>query len=167
MGYSKDYYIIPSVFMDRVPPPVVHMHLRLFDVASTVPIGDLSNAPVTPPGSSTDFFKPPPPNSALSASNGQSATSQGIDVPEHERLEFDRWLTELWRIKDKTIDAFHRSAPGVEKSDLAYSTNEEAKVFASTLPAQVIPIKVRSLVEALHPFGFFWPVIAYKGWKRL
>ena len=174
MGYGKDYHIIQSVFMDRVPPPMVHMHLRLFDVSSSVPIGDLSGVGITPPGSSTDLSKlPPTPELASSATNGhaaQPATSLEADVPEDERVAFDKWLTDLWRIKDKTIDGYHRSVvpplTGIEKSDAAYSTNETAKVFPSALPAQVIPIKLRKPVEALHAFGFFWPIIAYKAWKR-
>ena len=51
MGYGQDYYTMRSVFLDGVYPPLIHMHMRMFDVASEVPIGDLSatRANVVPP----------------------------------------------------------------------------------------------------------------------
>ncbi|KAH9937532.1 uncharacterized protein B0H18DRAFT_971080 [Fomitopsis serialis] len=32
-GYGQSYYTLRSMFVDRVPPPAVHMHIRCFDVA--------------------------------------------------------------------------------------------------------------------------------------
>ncbi|KAL4068237.1 acyltransferase-domain-containing protein [Scleroderma yunnanense] len=37
--YGQSYYTLRSIFCDRIPPPVVHMHLRIFDVTRQVPIG--------------------------------------------------------------------------------------------------------------------------------
>ena len=147
MGYGKEYFIIQSVFMDRVPPPRVHMHFRMFDVATSVPIGDLSGAGVTPPGSTTDLTKKP----SASAANGHAVTttpvtSIEVDVPENERLVFDEWLRNLWSIKDQMIDAYHRSGLSSPEKPLAseYSTNEDSKAFASAYPAVEIPVKLVS-----------------------
>ncbi|KNZ73498.1 hypothetical protein J132_03262 [Termitomyces sp. J132] len=38
MGYGQNYYTLRSIFMDGVPPPVIHIHLKMFDVATDVPI---------------------------------------------------------------------------------------------------------------------------------
>ncbi|CAE6378535.1 unnamed protein product [Rhizoctonia solani] len=38
-GYGQAYYTLRSIFMQGVPPPRVHVHLRLYDVARDVPIG--------------------------------------------------------------------------------------------------------------------------------
>lgn len=45
MGYGQSYYTLRSIFFDGVPPPRIHLHLRLFDVSKEVPIGDLSSKP--------------------------------------------------------------------------------------------------------------------------
>lgn len=38
-GYGQAYYTLRSIFMQGVPPPRVHVHLRLYNVAHDVPIG--------------------------------------------------------------------------------------------------------------------------------
>lgn len=38
-GYGQAYYTLRSIFVQGVPPPRVHVHLRLYDVAKDVPIG--------------------------------------------------------------------------------------------------------------------------------
>ncbi|PCH33504.1 acyltransferase-domain-containing protein [Wolfiporia cocos MD-104 SS10] len=83
-GYGQGYYTLRSIFLDGVPPPAVHMHIRCFDVAKEVPIGDTSaaNPNVLPNG---------------------SAKAQEIDIPETEREKFELWLRDLWREKDTLI----------------------------------------------------------------
>ncbi|KAI0274899.1 acyltransferase-domain-containing protein [Gloeopeniophorella convolvens] len=88
MGYGQSYYTLRSIFFDRVPPPAVHMHVRRFDVAKDVPIGDTSrtNPHALPSGR----------GSALEA-----------DVPESERDAFDVWLRARWVEKDAFMQRFH------------------------------------------------------------
>jgi len=38
MKYGQSYYTLQSIFFDGVPPPVIHMHLRVFNVGKDVPI---------------------------------------------------------------------------------------------------------------------------------
>lgn len=66
------------------------MHLRMFDVATNVPIGDLSK---TNPAASP---------SSLSATE--------VEIPETEKTVFDIWLRELWREKDESITRWFDSA---------------------------------------------------------
>ncbi|KAJ7462658.1 acyltransferase-domain-containing protein [Mycena galericulata] len=83
MGYGQSYYTLRSIFLHGVPPPSIHMHLRMFDVATGVPIGDLSktNPTATP--------------------NSRSAVE--VEIPEMEKTAFDVWLRELWCEKDESI----------------------------------------------------------------
>ncbi|KAI6158758.1 hypothetical protein EDD17DRAFT_1779270 [Pisolithus thermaeus] len=91
-GYGQSYYTLRSIFCDRIPPPVVHMHLRIFDVAKDVPVGDISNCKLT------------------TMTNGQAASSLvETEVPEGERVHFDEWLRELWACKDQYITRFSRT----------------------------------------------------------
>ncbi|KAG1885690.1 acyltransferase-domain-containing protein [Suillus subluteus] len=90
-GYGQSFYTLRSIFCDRVPPPVVHMHLRIFDVAKDVPIGDISgtNPAVIP--------------------NGSNHEPVEVDFPDQEKTVFDEWLRRLWMDKDEFITTFHRS----------------------------------------------------------
>lgn len=85
-GYGQSYYTLRSIFLDRVPPPAVHMHIRCFDVAKEVPIGDVS---ATEP--------------SLLLHSSPEERVQEVDIPEKERETFELWLRELWREKDKLI----------------------------------------------------------------
>jgi len=86
MGYGQDYYTLRSMFMSGVPPPAVHMHFRMFDVATEVPIGDLSK---TNPAIISD-----------------SSSPVEVEIPESEKAVFDVWLRELWREKDESITGY-------------------------------------------------------------
>ena len=84
-GYGQTYYTLRSIFCDRVPPPVVHMHLRIFDVAKDVPIGNISKSIL---------------------SNGSANNLAEHDLSEREKDIFDLWLRKLWAEKDSYITQF-------------------------------------------------------------
>ncbi|KIJ68231.1 hypothetical protein HYDPIDRAFT_24530 [Hydnomerulius pinastri MD-312] len=84
-GYGQSYYTLRSIFCDRIPPPVVHMHLRIFDVAKDVPIGDISTS------------------NPAAIPNGFGESSIEVDCPESEKTTFDLWLRKLWTDKDEYI----------------------------------------------------------------
>jgi len=85
LGYGQSYYTLRSIFFDRIPPPIVHMHIRRFDVAKEVPIGNMSRG-------------------ISSSPHGKTVEA---DVPEDERQTFDVWLRERWTEKDQLIQRFH------------------------------------------------------------
>lgn len=89
MKYGQDYYTMRSVFFDGVPPPTIHIHLRMFNVATDVPIGDIS---------ASDPAAPPDPS--------PSQRTVEVDMPEDEKDRFDLWLRELWQEKDESIGRF-------------------------------------------------------------
>jgi len=86
MGYGQSYYTLRSIFFDGIPPPAIHMHIRRFDVAADVPIGNISG------GMSRTLPRGEVPD---------------VDVPENERQAFDVWLRDRWIEKDKFIQRFH------------------------------------------------------------
>jgi len=146
MGYGQSYYTLRSIFMDRVPPPVINLHLRLLDVASEVPIGDLSQAnPVELPR----------------LANGHEATANGYteaaspkaveaDVPESEKVVFEKWLIELWKEKDAKMREFLDLGQFKSKSD-----------------ALEFPLRLRRKREILEAFSFFAPAAVILAGKRV
>ncbi|TRM61486.1 acyltransferase-domain-containing protein [Schizophyllum amplum] len=129
MGYGQDYYTMRSVFLDGVFPPMINMHIRMFDVATEVPIGDLSStkAHVVPPSNGPDEGK----------------TTVEVDIPEKEKEVFDAWLRLLWTEKDNSIDAYHRSgtvglgSPPVDLQLRLKRRREYLDAFCFLLPAGV------------------------------
>ncbi|KAF9036424.1 hypothetical protein BDZ89DRAFT_1011267 [Hymenopellis radicata] len=91
LHYGQDYYTLRSVFFDGVAPPLIHLHLRMFDVARDVPIGDLSSS-----RSST-------------LPNQSDKHTVEVDIPEVEKAQFDSWLRGLWEDKDRLIDKFYET----------------------------------------------------------
>lgn len=89
LHYGQDFYTLRSVFFDGLPPPVIHMHLRMFDVAREVPIGDLSGS-----------------NPEASLKTGPMVE---VDIPEEEKRGFDEWLKGLWKEKDDSIGMFYEA----------------------------------------------------------
>ncbi|KAG6900157.1 hypothetical protein C0993_002086 [Termitomyces sp. T159_Od127] len=83
MKYGQDYYTLRSIFMDGVPPPVIHIHLKMFNVATHLPIGDLTSDTRIP----------------------YELSRQDENVLE-EKKAFDVWLRELWQEKDILITRF-------------------------------------------------------------
>lgn len=166
MGYGQSYYTLRSIFLDRVPPPTVHMHLRLIDVASSVPIGDLSgtNAAATPPVAAASTQPPSYPTPAH-ANGGGANEKMAIeaDVSETERVAFDDWLRALWRLKDEKLEAYYQSG----SKDPGGDGMRDDKAFASGLPAVEIPLELRSPLEALDAFCFFGPAMVGWAWKKV
>ncbi|KAJ3551374.1 hypothetical protein NM688_g4742 [Phlebia brevispora] len=102
-GYGQSYYTLRSIFLDGVPPPQIHMHIRCFDVAHDIPIGDLSATnSTTPNGSSSSVNK----------------SSVEVEIPEGEKETFDRWLRELWRAKDEDMAGYLQSGSFVNDRKL-------------------------------------------------
>ncbi|KAG6911811.1 hypothetical protein DXG01_000058 [Tephrocybe rancida] len=117
MGYGQDYYTLRSIFMDGVPPPVIHIHLKMFDVATGVPIGD------TAPGSSSE------------------TTHHETDVSEGRTI-FDIWLRELWQEKDDLINGFFETrsfrAGGISPVEIPVKLRRKREIldaFCFFLPA--------------------------------
>jgi len=87
-GYGQSYYTLRSIFLDRVPPPAVHMHIRKFDVRKQVPIGDISAS------------------DAGVANGSLKAGATEVEIPKAEAEKFEEWLRALWREKDVLIGKY-------------------------------------------------------------
>lgn len=66
----------------------MHMHIRCFDVASEVPLGDVtsSNPDVLP--------------------RNDAAQTVEVDVPDVEKAKFEEWVQNVWREKDVLMGKF-------------------------------------------------------------
>ena len=90
MGYGQSYYTLRSIFFDGIPPPAIHMHIRRFDVAADVPIGNILRSTPRTPLDGLPHGEVP-----------------GVDVSEDERQTFDIWLRNRWVEKDQLMQRFH------------------------------------------------------------
>jgi hypothetical protein len=97
MKYGQSYYTLRSIFFDGVPPPVIHMHLRVFDVGKEVPIGDISIY-----------------NNKVDLKEDDKRRAVELDFPDEEKAKFDLWVRDLWRDKDDLIVKFHETGSFVE-----------------------------------------------------
>lgn len=79
-GYGQDFYTLRSVFFQRVPPPEIHLHLRLYK-QSDIPFGRVSV---------------------------RDGVGRGAEASAEEVKEFEEWLRARWVEKDKLMDAFYR-----------------------------------------------------------
>lgn len=85
--YGQSYYTLRSVFMDGVPPPKIHLHLKLFRVETEIPIGDVDVVSEKTP----------------------SFTGNEDEVSRVDSAQFENWLLTLWRQKDDLIEHFHQN----------------------------------------------------------
>ncbi|KIO02297.1 hypothetical protein M404DRAFT_1002311 [Pisolithus tinctorius Marx 270] len=124
-GYGQSYYTLRSIFCDRVPPPVVHMHLRIFDVAKEVPIGNISKCGPT------------------AIANGWATPSlYETGVPEGERERFDEWLRELWTCKDRYMTRFLEGDTSVAQKPVQVPLELQGKVQVAGAYCYFIPVIV-------------------------
>ncbi|KAL5536028.1 hypothetical protein ACEPAF_4122 [Sanghuangporus sanghuang] len=173
-GDGQLYYTIRSIFMDRIAPPTVHIHLRLIDVASTVPVGDLTgaNPAVTPPSVSASA-KPPayPTNEKDAAMNGHATPAVSTieaDPPEKERIAFDEWLRALWRSKDEKLEEYYLSDSLSEKEVKNGAVQDDSrKRFNSSAPAIEIPLRLKKPRDVLDAFCFFGPAALGWAWQKV
>ena len=130
LGYGQSYYTLRSIFCDGVPPPVVHMHSRKFNVKRNIPIGNIS--------SSNPEILP----------NGSAHPAVEIEIPKAESDAFELWLRDLWREKDKLMSRF------LETGYL--SAAAESKSGPATV---TVPVQLKHRYEILDAFGFFLPTV--------
>ena len=106
------------------------MHIRKFDVATQVPIGDLSasNPAALPDGKGK-------------ASSPKEAVE--TDIPQAEKDRFDEWLRSLWATKDGDVDRVL-----------------ETGSFVADRGSRIeIPIAIRRKRDVLDAFCFFVPAL--------
>lgn len=131
-GIPQEYYTLRSIFANRVPPPAIHIHIRRFNAANDIPIGDLSASRARKrPSSRKDSGK---------------ATAVEVDVPERERRAFESWLRALWREKDVLFERYY------DIGSFARDDQDEL----------VIPLRLRNLKEYFDAFCFFGPIVLWR-----
>ena len=116
--YGQDYYTLRSIFLDGIPPPVIHMHLRLFKVTTDVPVGNLSAM-----------------RKGTIQNGNSSATKHSVevDIPPAERTAFDEWLRELWQEKDGFITEHLNSGQASNRS-----FDIPLKLYGKRKPSEIV-----------------------------
>ena len=135
-GYGQSYYTLRSVFLDGIPPPAVHVHLRLYHVQD-IPTGTVGRPADVKAGT-------------------------GADATEAEKKAFDDWLTRRWREKDALLEDFYKNGKfqSEQKRPAGSSVGtNDGKMFDSEQGVE-IPLELRSLGEIPDAFCWFAPVLA-------
>src|ERR1700761_2152005 len=83
-GYGQSYYTLRSVFLGGIPPPNIHIHLKLYNVNTDIPIGDV------------DVYQNQAP---------PRGRKEG-EITKAESTTFERWLLDVWRQKDGLLENF-------------------------------------------------------------
>ena len=83
-GYGQSYYTLRSVFLGGIPPPHIHIHLKLYNVNADIPIGDV------------DVYQ----NQAPPRSRREG------EITKVESITFETWLLDVWRQKDGLLEDF-------------------------------------------------------------
>jgi len=148
LGYGQDYFTLRSIFFDGIPPPAIHLHLRIFDVPATTPTlnGGDAGIQTVPIGNLAAASSAAPPDP-------QARRTVEVDIPPQEKEVFDKWLRDLWESKDEDMERFLDTG--------SFNAKE-----ADLTPIVKIPLKLRHRSEILEAFCFFLPAsIAYL-WRR-
>ncbi|KAF9056368.1 acyltransferase-domain-containing protein [Panaeolus papilionaceus] len=128
LKYGQDYYTLRSIFFNGIPPPRIHMHLRVFDVKDGVPIGDLTKV------------------SKSTTPDPKNKHTVEVDIPVEEKDVFDVWLRKLWQEKDVSMDRFYEhgsfsdkksDTPSIEIPLKLKSKREILDAFCFFWPASV------------------------------
>ncbi|KAF8528136.1 acyltransferase-domain-containing protein [Hysterangium stoloniferum] len=118
LEYGQSYYTLRSIFLNGVPPPRIHMHLRLFNVKKDVPIGipsSQASLPVSP------------------------APKKSYPSPE-ETATFEVWLQTRWREKDDLLEFLETKIPDAhEKESLSYASSAVTEIPMELQSAWEIP----------------------------
>lgn len=130
-GYGQSYYTLRSVFLDRVPPPALHVHLRLYQVARDVPIGDVQAGSV----------------------------GRGAEASVEETKVFEEWLRRRWREKDELLEGFYRD--GHFGSGGERPVGSSAGTEGAVSGAVEVPVKVRSGWDVVNAYCWFLPWIVW------
>ncbi|CAK5280114.1 unnamed protein product [Mycena citricolor] len=134
LGYGQQYYTLRSIFFHGVPPPAIHFHLRLFDVATEVPVGDLART-VSSPGATPK-------------------SSAEVDIPETEKAVFDAWLRALWKEKDLSITRWFDKASFAQSSfAIPLRLRRKREIFDAVgfFPVAVLAHLAERLIDPLFP----------------
>lgn len=87
-AYAQEYYSLFSIFHRSVPPPAVHIHLRMY---SSTQVLAQTRVPRT------------------KASASSSMDEKGDEAEAGRRRRFGEWLTGVWREKDALMDGFYQT----------------------------------------------------------
>ncbi|QRV83363.1 acyltransferase [Ceratobasidium sp. AG-Ba] len=142
-GYGQAYYTLRSIFMQGVPPPRVHVHLRLYDVTRDVPIGIPQGAEEASPAERAVFDK------------------WLLERWQEKDALMEMQLTEgRFRGSNETPTASSVTVTGNPKDVKKWDEEKGAS------GAVEWPIKLNSKAEILDAFSWFGPVVFGMGvWK--
>lgn len=108
-SFAQTYYSLSSIFVSRCRPPVVHLHLRHYPMA-TIPIG---HVPAVAPR-----VKDPHAYVSTVLKRERTSTVDELEamVKSEDRAVFDEWLRERWTEKDELLEGYYREGQFKGKS---------------------------------------------------
>jgi lysocardiolipin and lysophospholipid acyltransferase len=108
-GYAQEWYGLTSVFIKGIPPPTIHIHLRMVDLRTEEIPGVTARAPDTRKvenGKATD-------TTPLLVDQPTAGPAHPTSIPglatEKEAKAFNIWLRKRWGDKEVLLDRFTRT----------------------------------------------------------
>lgn len=159
-GYGQSYYTLRSIYFSGVPPPRIHLHLRLYNVETDVPLGKLTTQA----------------SGTLTRQMSRADQEKNMDPTPEETEIFDKWLRKIWREKDTLVERYLTSGTfekhdGKDISSVETSAGVET-IFLHGTTSRVfeVPVALRSKMDILDAFSYLTPIIIPKlvinVWKR-
>ena len=133
MRYGQDYYTLRSIGITGVPPPRIHMHLKLYNVRRDIPIGTVQ----------TDSL------------------GKELDVPEADTAKFETWMRGRFSEKDREFERYYStgSLAGLSSHVIPgpATSSQGRKAKARTSREVSIPLETRGFWEVLEAFAIPGP----------
>jgi len=128
LGYGQSYYTLRSILFSGVPPPRIHMHLKLYNVKHDIPMGTIS------------------------------IDEQGneLEATDLDKSRFAEWIRQVWRDKDERFERFYET--GSFASETSHVNGETQIAASSSAQEVEVPLRLRSSWEILDAFALPGPL---------
>lgn len=141
--YPEDFYDPLSIWAAKIPPPSIHVHVRVWNAAD-IPLGILS----------------------------KGVEEEEEEGTKEEQEIFARWLRKRWEEKDELIDIFLKEGHFPNRPDLSGVVRESSTIEGKQKDMEtVLKLQLKSPVEHLAVFSYFVPVgltyFVYLAWRSL
>ena len=151
-GFGQAYYTLRSIFLEGIPPPEVHYHVRLYNVQRDVPLYAPSTSSI--PQAIKDDPSLTLEQRRVIAQN-MSTRPHLLEPGEEDKKAFDTWLRERWFEKDELMEKWYEGG----QKRLGTGSEGEREV--------VIPLELRSIGEIMDAFCWFAPALAGYAFSKL
>lgn len=136
MGYVQSYFTLRTILFEGIPPPTIHIALKLYKVSTDLPIGKIT----------------------------LDGAGKELEHSEEDRVVFDEWIRSIWREKEARFERYYATGsltgPDSHVINLPAKANGDAAHANGTAKREIeLPLKLRSNWEFLDAFALPGPLL--------